>query len=486
MRYRIHFQGVKAIGEMPLKICLARFALIQKIELISLHDKVGFMAGMFFCSDCGYETTKWAGKCPNCGSWDTLKDSGKVVGKKGKIISEGIKTKPTRLTDIKSEPIPRIPTGIGEFDVVLGGGIIPGMVVLIGGEPGVGKSTLMLQLSDWLAKAGKKIVYFSGEESADQLNHRAQRLKINHENIWLSCTNEADEILEHMNSLEMDTAIIDSIQSVGLSSVESIPGSISQLKECCSQFVRLAKKLSLPVFLVGHVTKDGMVAGPKILEHMVDTVLYFEGESTNQYKMLRAVKNRFGSTNELGIFEMTALGLQEVKNPSQMFLSANPHLSGSAIGCMIEGTRAFICEVQALATTSNFGTPQRVGVGMDQKKLALLLAILEKNLSLFLRSSDVFINLTGGIKALDPALDLAVLAAVMSSLKDTPVLENSVFIGEVSLNGEVRPVSQLELRIKEAKRLGYIHIYISSYAKLKADSKVHPIKHIREVYRLFA
>lgn len=444
------------------------------------------MATLFFCTDCGFETTKWSGKCPNCGSWDTMKESDKVTGKGGKVRSEGMSSAPTRLTEIKSLPLERIPTGVSEFDVVLGGGLIPGMVILLGGEPGVGKSTLMLQLSDWLGKLGKKVVYFSGEESPDQINLRAKRLKISQENIWLACTNEADAIIEQLGSLEMDAAIIDSIQSVGLSGVESIPGSISQLKECCSQFVRLAKKKGIPIFLVGHVTKDGMVAGPKIIEHMVDTVLYFEGETTNQYKMLRAVKNRFGSTNELGLFEMTSLGLQQLKNPNQMFLSANPNLSGSALGCMIEGTRAFIVEVQALATASNFGTPQRVAVGLDQKKLALLLAILEKNLALYLRNNDVFINMTGGIRALDPAIDLAIITAVLSSLKDMPVPENSVFIGEVSLNGEIRPVGQLELRIKEAKRLGYEHIYISSYSKVKSDAKVRQVKHIREIFRLFA
>ncbi len=444
------------------------------------------MATTFFCTDCGYETTKWSGKCPNCGSWDTLKESDKVTGKVGRIKAHGMSAAPTKLTEIKSSPLERTPTGIAEFDVVLGGGVIPGMVILLGGEPGVGKSTLMLQLSEWLGKLGKKVVYFSGEESADQINLRAARLKIASGNIWLACTNEADSIIEQLASLDMDAAVIDSIQSVGLSAVDSIPGSISQLKECCSQFVRLAKKKGIPIFLVGHVTKDGMVAGPKIIEHMVDTVLYFEGETTNQYKMLRAVKNRFGSTNELGLFEMTSLGLQQLKNPNQMFLSANPNLSGSALGCMIEGTRAFIVEVQALATASNFGTPQRVAVGLDQKKLALLLAILEKNLSLYLRNNDVFINMTGGIRATDPAIDLAIITAVLSSLKDMPVPENSVFIGEVSLNGEIRPVGQLELRIKEAKRLGYEHIYISSYSKHKSDAKVNQIKHIREIFRLFA
>jgi len=454
--------------------------------MLIFFNEDGTMAAVFFCTDCGYETTKWSGKCPNCGSWDTLKESDKVTGKSARACIASVSIKPVRLAEIKTAQLTRIPTGVTEFDVVLGGGILPGMVVLIGGEPGVGKSTLMLQLSDWLGKQDRKVIYFSGEESPEQINLRAHRLKIANEHIWLACTNEADQILEQMNQLDADIAIIDSIQSVGLSSVEAIPGSLSQLRECCSQFIRLAKQKSLPIFLVGHVTKDGLVAGPKIIEHMVDTVLYFEGEATNQYKLLRAVKNRFGSTNELGLFEMTQIGLQEVKNPSLMFLSANPHLSGSAIGCMLEGTRTFVVEVQALAASANFGTPQRVAVGMDQKKLALLLAILEKNLSLYLRSSDVFINLTGGVKAIDPALDLAIIAAVLSSLKDQPIPDQSVFIGEVSLSGEIRPVSQLEQRVKEAKRLGYQHIYISSYAKLKQDAKVHPIKHIREIYRLFS
>ncbi|MFB3845498.1 MAG: DNA repair protein RadA [Candidatus Cloacimonadaceae bacterium] len=443
------------------------------------------MASVFVCTDCGFETAKWSGKCPNCGSWDTLKEVEKVTGKTARFQGEGQASLPTRLSEIKSLPLERMPTGVSEFDVVLGGGIVPGMVILLGGEPGVGKSTLMLQLSDWLAKQGKKVVYFSGEESADQINLRAKRLKISSENIWLACTNDADNIINQLSMLEMEAAIIDSIQSVGFSALDSIPGSITQLKECCSQFVRIAKQKGIPLFLVGHVTKDGLVAGPKLIEHMVDTVLYFEGEVTNQYKMLRAAKNRFGSTNELGLFEMTELGLQQLNNPNQMFLSANPNLSGSALGCMIEGTRAFIVEVQALATNSNFGTPQRVAVGLEQKKLALLLAILEKNLSIYMRTNDVFINMTGGIKALDPAIDLAIITAVLSSLKDMPVPEKSVFIGEVSLNGEIRPVDRLELRIKEAKRLGYQHIYISSYAKRKADVKVHPVKHIREISRLF-
>ncbi len=443
------------------------------------------MALMFFCADCGYETSKWSGKCPNCGSWDTLKESNKITGKSTKTQRENQNNPPIKLKEIKDEPLIRLETGITEFDTVIGGGIIPGMVVLIGGEPGVGKSTLMLQLSNWLGNLDKKVVYFSGEESAGQINLRSQRLDVTSENIWLSCTNDADYVLDTVNQLDLDAVVIDSIQAFSFNNSDSIPGSISQVRECCSQFVRMAKKRNVPFFLIGHVTKDGMVAGPKIIEHMVDTVLYFEGETTGQYKILRAVKNRFGSTNELGLFEMSAQGLQEVKNPAQIFLSANPHQSGSAIGSMLEGSRAFTVEVQALAGSSSFGTPQRVGVGIEQKKLALLLAILEKNLSLYFRSNDVFVYFSGGIRCNDPALDLSILAAILSSLKDTAIPDKTIFIGEVSLSGEIRAVAQLDKRVKEAKRLGYVNIFVSSHAKVSKEAKLKPVNHIREVYRLF-
>lgn len=441
------------------------------------------MAMLFFCSDCGFETTKWSGKCPSCGSWGTLRESTRVTGKTSKGGQPDPNTpKPERITEIKYSEVSRTPTRTGEFDLVIGGGIVSGMVVLIGGEPGIGKSTLMLQLSQWMGSQGKKVLYVSGEESQEQLHLRSLRLNVASENIWLLCTNDAEHVLSIVEEHKPDILIVDSIQSVSVPSLDSLPGSITQLRESCNRLLRCAKTQRLPLFLVGHVTKEGFVAGPKIIEHMVDTVLYFEGELRGQYKILRAVKNRFGSTNEIGIFEMTNSGLEEVKDPNHIFLNDEASHNGSAIGCVMEGSRSFIVEVQALATTSNYGTPQRVVVGLEQKKLALLLAILEKNLALYLRSSDVFINLAGGIKSLDPCLDLAILAAIISSLKDKPLPEKSVFIGEVGLNGEVRPVTQIDARINAAAKLGYEKIFISAHAKTKQKSRVVKLRDVRELY----
>jgi len=442
------------------------------------------MAQSFFCSDCGHETSKWAGRCPACGSWGTLKESSSVVGKKGSgsrmLIAPG---KPERIIDIKTDGLSRLATGINELDLVLGGGIVSGMLTLIGGEPGIGKSTLMLQLSQWLGSMDKKVLYVSVEESDQQIRLRAARLDVNSPNIWLYCTNDVDAIIETIDQTSPHFVVIDSIQSVSIASLDSIPGSVTQLRESCNRLARTGKTLGLPIFLVGHVTKEGLVAGPKIIEHMVDTVLYFEGEARGQY--LRAVKNRFGSTNEIGIFEMTNAGLREVSDPNHIFLSRDPALSGTSIGCVMEGTRSFIVEVQTLATGSNYGTPQRVAVGMEQKKLAMLLAILEKNLALYLRSSDVFVNLAGGMRSGDTGLDLAILAAIISSLKDSPLPEKAVFIGEVGLNGEVRPVSQTDSRVNEAIKLGYSQIYVSAHSKVKARKGVIKIKDIKAVYSLF-
>ena len=441
------------------------------------------MASTFVCTDCGYETSKWAGKCPNCGSWSTLKESTRFLGKaspQSRIISH---PKPERIVAISDEEQARLNTGNTELDLVLGGGIVSGMMILIGGEPGIGKSTLMLQLAQWLGASGKKVLYCSGEESAAQIHMRSKRLKVDSENILLLCTNDTDHIIATIEAETPALAIVDSIQSISLASIDSIPGSISQLRESANRLLRCGKDLNVPIFMVGHVTKDGYVAGPKVLEHMVDTVLYFEGEMRNQYKILRAVKNRFGSTNEIGLFEMTNIGLIQVENPNSVFLTNELASIGTSIGCIIEGTRSFIVEVQSLATGSNYGTPQRVVVGLEQKKLAILLAILEKNLSLFLRSNDVFINLAGGIRSTDPSLDLAIIAAIISSLKDTPLPEHSVFIGEVGLNGEVRPVSQLEARISEATKLGYENIFVSGFARLKTTTKVRKIKDIKALYQ---
>ncbi len=440
------------------------------------------MATVFFCADCGYETSKWSGKCPSCGAWSTMKESTMVTGKAAKNVAPHTHVRPQRIIDLKYSEVSRLSTGISEFDLVMGGGIVTGMMLLIGGEPGIGKSTLMLQLSEWMGKQGKKTLYCSGEESPEQIRLRSKRLQVSSEHIYLFCTNDTEQIVDAITEQKPDLVIVDSIQSISLNSLESLPGSISQLRESTNRLLRCGKSLGIPIFMVGHVTKEGFVAGPKILEHMVDTVLYFEGELRNQYKILRAVKNRFGSTNEIGLFEMTNLGLVQVTNPNSIFLSHEERQIGTAIGCITEGSRSFIVEVQTLATASNYGTPQRVVVGLEQKKLAILLAIMEKNLALYLRSSDVFINLTGGIRSADPSLDLAILAALISSLKDKSLAGKPVFIGEVGLNGEVRPVSQLDNRIHEAIKLGYDKIFVSGYTKLKSNPKVIKVKDIKALF----
>ncbi|MCB5259887.1 MAG: DNA repair protein RadA [Candidatus Cloacimonetes bacterium] len=440
------------------------------------------MRSTFVCTDCGYETNKWSGKCPNCGSWSTLKETNRIIGKGNISQSTHQRTKPLQIASLSPQTEERLKSGNAELDLVLGGGIVPGMLILIGGEPGIGKSTLMLQLSEWLGQSGRKVLYCSGEESSAQIHMRSKRLQVKSDNILLLCTNDTEHIIECIEEEKPALAIVDSIQSISVNSLESIPGSITQLKESTNRLLRCGKHLGIPVFMVGHVTKEGYVAGPKILEHMVDTVLYFEGEMRNQYKILRAVKNRFGSTNEIGLFEMTNLGLVSIESPNSVFLSNELAQIGTSIGCIIEGSRSFIVEVQSLATGSNYGTPQRVVAGLEQKKLAILLAILEKNLSLYLRSNDVFINLAGGIRSSDPSLDLAIIAAIISSLKDSPLPDNSVFIGEVGLNGEIRPVSQLEARISEAAKLGYSNIFVSGFAKLKNQTNVHKLKDIKALF----
>ena len=439
---------------------------------------------MFFCTECGAETTKWAGKCPFCGAWDSLKETTKVTGKrKTKIQTSGQHSKPEQLRKVSSGKQTRISSGFSEFDGTLGGGIVPGMVVLIGGEPGIGKSTLMLQISDKVAKDEHKVLYVSGEESNEQIKLRSDRLKCDSQSLYLFCETSFDEIERAVTNFEPDIVVIDSIQSIYLSSRDSSPGSISQLRECTSIFTRIAKQTNIPIFLIGHVTKDGIVAGPKIIEHMVDTVLYFEGESQNQFKILRATKNRFGSTNEIGIFEMQSTGLIEIKNPSQLFLSREDNNIGSAVGCVLEGSRAFLVEVQALVSPANYGTSQRVALGFDHRKLAVLLAVIEKNLSLNLRNNDVFINLAGGMKVFEPALDLAIIAAIISSFKERTLPANTLLLGEVGLNGEIRPVSQVDKRLKEAKKLGFDNIIISTKTK-NISKKINAIK-IKHLKQLF-
>jgi len=443
---------------------------------------------MFFCTECGSETSKWSGKCPVCGAWNSLKETTSVTGKKNKknkgrdIFENEPNKKPLKLKDINYTEQQRTKSGISEFDGTLGGGIVQGMVVLIGGEPGIGKSTLMLQVSDQLAQRDKSVLYVSGEESQEQIKLRSQRLGCNSDNLFLYCATDFEEVAQTILNTEPDIVIIDSIQSMYLSSLESAPGSVSQLRECTGFFTRIAKQRNIPIFLIGHVTKGGIVAGPKIIEHMVDTVLYFEGETQNQFKILRATKNRFGSTNEIGIFEMRSTGLSEVKDPSQLFLTRENNI-GSSVGCLLEGSRAFLVEVQALVSPASYGTPQRVSLGFNHRKLAVLLAVIEKNLSVNLRNNDVFLNLTGGIKVTDPGLDLSIIAAILSSFKELTLPANTLLLGEVGLNGEIRPISQTDKRIKEAKKLGYENIIIS--AKSKNSSKIVNIKKIKHVRQLF-
>ncbi|MCF7858469.1 MAG: DNA repair protein RadA [Candidatus Cloacimonetes bacterium] len=445
---------------------------------------------MFFCTECGSETNKWAGKCPACGAWNSLKETTSVTGSKSKkntgreLFGNNLTRKPQKIKDITYTDKQRLKTGFDEFDGTLGGGIVPGMVVLIGGEPGIGKSTLMLQISNQLAVLKRIVLYVSGEESEEQIKLRSQRLNCMSDNLFLYCATDFEEIAQVIINMEPEIVIIDSIQSMFLSSLESAPGSVSQLRECTGFFTRIAKQQNIPIFLIGHVTKGGIVAGPKIIEHMVDTVLYFEGETQNQFKILRATKNRFGSTNEIGLFEMLSTGLTEVKDPSQLFLSRE-HNVGSSVGCLLEGSRAFLVEVQALVSPASYGTPQRVSLGFNHRKLALLLAVIEKNLSVNLRNNDVFLNLTGGIKVTDPGLDLSIIAAILSSFKELTLPANTLLLGEVGLNGEIRPVSQTDKRVKEAKKLGYKKIIIPEKSKNSGKfTNIIKIKHVRQLFPL--
>ncbi len=436
---------------------------------------------MFVCKECGATTSKWTGKCPVCGAWNSLVETKEIIaGNKKRIgLNSGKIINPLSITDIKDEHIRKIKTGLSELDITLGGGIVSGMVVLIGGEPGVGKSTLLLQVSDKLAKSGKKILYVSGEENEKQIKIRAERLGVSSENLMLFCDNRVEYILQAFKTVKPDFVVIDSIQSVYLEALENIPGSITQLRETTAIFTRLAKENDTPVFLVGHITKDGIVAGPKIIEHMVDTVLYFERDLNNNFKILRSTKNRFGSTNEIGIFRMEQNGLQEVKNPSSLFLNSEENAIGSTIASIMEGSRAFLVEVQALVTPSNYGVSQRVSLGIEHKKLSMLIAVLEKHIGLDLRQKDVFLNITGGIRVFEPSLDLAVITSILSSVKERKIIPNSVFIGEVGLSGEIRPVSLMEKRIKESIKLGYTRIFVSK--KVKTKQKVIKVGKINEI-----
>lgn len=437
----------------------------------------------YFCQSCGAQSPKWVGKCNSCGEWNTLVEE--IVQKETKnsrlqLFSSskneaGRANKPVLLQDIGTQQYPRIPVAGKELTRVLGGGIVPGSLVLFGGEPGIGKSTLMLQLA--LRLKHLKILYVSGEESEQQIRMRAERIGITTENCYILQETNTQNIFQHIAQIEPQLVIIDSIQTIHTNFVESSPGSVSQVRECAAEFLRFAKETNTPVFMIGHITKEGSLAGPKVLEHMVDTVLQFEGDRNHIYRLLRTTKNRFGSTNELGIYEMNGEGLKEVTNPSELLITQRDvATSGVAIAATLEGNRPMLIETQALVSSAAYGTPQRSSTGFDLRRLSMLLAVLEKRCGFRLEIKDVFINIAGGIKVEDPGIDLALVCGILSSNEDLPIPQNVCFAGEVGLTGEIRPVNRIDQRISEAQKLGFEKIYISSYNLKGLDIKQYKIE----------
>lgn len=445
----------------------------------------------FFCSNCGYESTKWLGKCPACNTWNTFTeevlDKGtKTNDWKQATGSEKAPAKATLLADIETQDLPRIISADSELNRVLGGGIVPGSMVLVAGEPGIGKSTLFLQNALQLKNC--KVLYISGEESAHQVKLRADRLQATNDDFYLLTETDTSILFKEIKKLQPQLVIVDSIQTLQSNLIDSAAGSISQIRECAATFQRYAKETNTPVFLIGHITKDGTIAGPKILEHMVDTVLQFEGDRHYTYRILRTLKNRFGSTSELGIYEMQANGMRAVTNPSEILISQKEtHLSGSAIAATMEGMRPLLVEVQALVTQSVYGTPQRTVNGFDLRKLQLLLAVLEKRGGFHFGVKDVFVNIAGGLKMEDPSTDLAIVCALLSSYEDRPIPQQYSFAGEVGLNGEIRAVNRIEQRISEAEKLGFEKIIVSKYNKKNAIQnsgiQVIAVSTIEEVYK---
>lgn len=411
---------------------------------------------VFFCSECGHESSKWLGQCPACKSWNTFVEEKQSVTKKGGAKPRRASASPMNMSEVSIKSEERIPTGIGELDRVLGGGIVTGSLSLVGGDPGIGKSTLLLQVCRNLVNAKRKVLYVSGEESAHQIKMRAERIGAFEDELLLFCETILEEILEGIRKVRPEFVVIDSIQTMFSEELTAAAGSVSQVREVTAQMMRIAKEENIAVFIVGHVTKEGVVAGPRTLEHMVDTVLYFEGEREAAYRILRGVKNRFGSTNEIGVFELCADGLTEVENPSKMMLNGRPvDASGSVVVCSLEGTRPILIEIQALISPTSFQMPRRTAVGIDYNRVNLLMAVLEKRVGLQLGGCDAYVNLAGGMRLVEPAIDLGIILAIASSYKNIPLPEDTIIFGEVGLVGEVRRVSQGDQRIKEAEKLGF-------------------------------
>jgi DNA repair protein RadA/Sms len=433
---------------------------------------------IFCCQACGYQTPKWMGKCPDCGGWQTFVEEVQVAKSTQRVVRSlsSLQTKPVPIDSIELEQDDRLLTGIGEFDRVLGGGLVPGTLVLIGGDPGIGKSTLMLEALHGIAREGRKVLYVSGEESIRQMRIRSQRLSAVSSDLLVVSENDLESILLMIESVQPDVIVIDSIQTMFSPDLTSAPGSVTQVRESTVRLMLMAKKTGVPVFLVGHVTKDGVIAGPRLLEHMVDTVLYFEGDSNHVFRILRAVKNRFGSTNEIGVFEMNENGLSEVANPSAAFLSERPaNVPGSVVTASMEGTRPILVELQALVSSTSFGNPRRTILGIDHNRVALLVAVMEKKLGMHLMGHDIFINVAGGVKVDEPAIDMGIVSAVASSFLDRSIPKGTITFGEVGLTGEVRAIGHVETRIAEAKKMGFARCLVPQ-SNLKRMTKVKEIE----------
>lgn len=447
----------------------------------------------YVCQNCGYENPKWLGKCPECLKWNTFVEEieEKMTPRQESLVKQASRStsRPVSINSIAPKREERFSTSIPELDRVLGGGVIPGSLVLVGGDPGIGKSTLLLQVSNNVAETGKKVLYISGEESENQIKMRGKRLKISSDNLYIYTENNLAAIELQIAEVEPDMVIVDSIQTMISPEINSAPGTISQIKEGTSKFMKISKSKSISTFIVGHVTKEGALAGPKLLEHMVDTVLYFEGERYNTYRLLRAVKNRFGSTNELGVFEMKSDGLVELENPSKVLIAEKPNdVSGSVIVSTVEGTRSMLLELQALVAPTNFGYPRRTTTGVDNNRVALILAVLEKVIGMQVQSQDVFVNIIGGLRINEPSMDLGIALAIASSFRNIPVDASVVVTGEIGLTGELRTVSFIEKRIMECEKLGFKKMVIPKgnyLEEFKKDYRIElvPVYNLRQAIR---
>lgn len=445
---------------------------------------------VFFCNECGYESAKWLGKCPGCGQWNTFTEERVTKTKKDKHTTVVSNTKPVKIDDITTGTETRFSTGMKELDRVMGKGAVQGSVNLVGGDPGIGKSTLLLQMCRMLENS-KTVLYCSAEESAEQIKMRADRLSKNNTNIYVVSKTSIEQILDDISNIKPSVVVLDSIQTVYSTELDSAPGTVSQIRECTLRITRTAKENNITVFIVGHVTKDGTLAGPKVLEHMVDCVLQFEGEKYSNFRIIRSIKNRFGSTDEIGVFEMTESGLHEIGNPSQLFLDGrHENAAGTVVVCSMEGTRPILAEIQALTASTNYGTPRRLTSGLDFNRVNMILAVLEKKCGISLSACDTYVNITGGIKVLEPASDLGIALAIASNYKNIPLSPKMAVFGEIGLTGEVRNVSFIEARINEAYKLGFTKCIVpyskKAIGNFPTDMEIIRVKNILEALSVFA